>query len=215
MSEPDSNKPDPSRGALSVTTDNMPVPIRHQRALAQPRGGVTVRTKIAAAIVAALLLFATPALAQNEAPGGDPRDVVRPALQGGGRQGFFGVRGGVFSEEGEYAGPLVGIEGGFPLSSDRLFFNPNVEFAVADSFVLTVNGDFIFVLTPRSTAQLWIGAGVGYMDRRAFLRADRSGLVGNLLLGVGMGSSRVRPYVQAKAILGEESHWSFVFGVRF
>ena len=103
----------------------------------------------------------------------------------------------------------------FPLSSDRLFFNPNVELAVADSYVVTVNGDFSFVLTPRSTAQLWIGAGVGYINRSTFLRADRSGLVGNLLLGVGMGSRRVRPYVQAKVILGEESHWSFVFGVRF
>jgi len=165
-------------------------------------------------MIVALILLAPGGTAAQQAPPND-KTVVSPAPQGATLKGFFGVRGGIFVESGTFTGPLVGVEGAFPIWSDRLVFNPNAEFAVADNFILTLNGDFSFILTPQSTMQLWIGTGVGLIHRSAFLRHDQTDLAGNLFVGVTIGEVRVRPYVQVKAMLGKETHTSFVFGVRF
>ena len=137
------------------------------------------------------------------------------ATQDNGRQWSLGARGGVFREEGRYTGALLGFEVVIPISSGRMFFNPNLEIAAAHGAFLTVNADFGFVLTPQSTAKLWVGAGVGCFHRDQFLQAGTGGCVGNVLVGVGFGERRVRPYVQAKVAFGQASNGSMVFGLRF
>ena len=126
-----------------------------------------------------------------------------------------GVRGGVVSEEKTHTGAIAGFEIAVPLSSDRLVFNPNVELGAADNFILSANADIALVITPRSPAQAWVGAGAGLMQRSSFLREERRGAVGNLLFGVAFGRSRWRPYVQLKVVFGQGEHYVFAGGVRF
>ncbi len=165
------------------------------------------------ALLLVMLLLPVNAAAQQASPN-DLR-ASSPVPQGGSTRGSLGVRGGVFSEEGDYYGPLAGAEGWFLSRSGRFAFNPNLELAVADNFIFTISSDFALVLTPESKAQLWVGAGVGLIHRTGFLREDQTDVAGNLLFGLGKGGDGVRPYVQVKAMLSRETHMSFVFGVRF
>jgi hypothetical protein len=125
----------------------------------------------------------------------------------------FGVRGGYYTEVEK---PFLGAE--FLVRvAPRFYFNPNFEYVFVDnSTYMTFNGDFHYDFPTHSTTFAWLGAGA------ALVRVDPQGSAGarsdaaaNLLGGVGFRTGSVIPYFQVKAIVKDDSVFSFAFGLRF
>ena len=132
----------------------------------------------------------------------------------------FGVRGGVYNDA--EAG-FVGVE----LLTDitrRWYFNPNLEYVfVDDGDLYTVNLDAHYDLPTRSV-YTWLGAGVGVIfseldPPRGCRRCepeDETDLGLNLLGGVGFGRGQaIRPYIQGKVIVSDETEAVLAVGLRF
>lgn len=133
----------------------------------------------------------------------------------------FGVRGGVYSDDGD---PFVGAELLGNFHGTRWYYNPNVEVVFVDpGDLVTVNADFHYDVPTTTPFDVWLGAGgalvfrdYGNDGRRG--RADDSttdpGL--NLLGGLGFNpNGDVRPYVQGKLLLSDDSQAVLAFGLRF
>jgi len=106
----------------------------------------------------------------------------------------FGLRGGVYTDQSD---PFAGVELLAQIGSSRWYFNPNAE------YVFVEYGDLV-------TANALI-----FRDRPP--RRDDTDAGVNLLAGVGFkprGSS-VRPYIQGKLILADETEGVIAFGIRF
>lgn len=132
----------------------------------------------------------------------------------------FGVRGGLYTEDSD---PFLGVELLTRMGDSSWYFNPNVEAVFVDNGDLfTVNGDFHYDFEPAGSVDFWAGGGPALIfrdfDRGRFSRGDDSetdlGL--NLLAGIGFNpGASVRPYVQAKLILSDDTEGALAFGVRF
>jgi hypothetical protein len=165
-------------------------------------------------IIALLSLLPGAAAAQR----GFRMDTVVPhhAPQDGTIRGSFGVRGGVFAAGGDAAGPLVGIDGWFPMASGFLAFTPSLDFAFADDWFVIIGGDLCIVVAPRSPVRLWVGGGGSLIDRTAGpFGQDGTDFAPDLLLGIDTGDDELRFFVEAKAMFGDETRMSFVAGLRF
>jgi len=166
-------------------------------------------------IVALLLLLPGKATAQQ----GFRMDAVLPghAPQDGTIQGSFGVRGGVFAAGGDAVGPLVGIEGWFPMASGFLALTPSLDLAVADDWFVIIGADLCFVVAPRSPVRLWVGGGGSLIDRTSAGPFGQEGtdFAPDLLLGIDTGDDELRFFVEVKSIFGDETRMSFVAGLRF
>lgn len=133
----------------------------------------------------------------------------------------FGIRGGFYSD----------AEAGF-LGAEALmdvtrawYFNPNIEYVfVDDGSLWTINGDFHYDLPVQSNLAIWVGGGPAVIfseidPPRGCRRCEGSddtevGL--NLLGGVGFSKrGPIRPYVQGKVILSDNTEAAFAFGLRF
>lgn len=132
----------------------------------------------------------------------------------------FGVRGGVYSDDGD---PFVGAELLSNFHGTRWYFNPNVEVVFVDpGDLVTVNADFHYDVPTTAPFDVWLGAG-GALVYRDYGNGRRSrqddsttdpGL--NLLAGLGFNPhGAVRPYVQGKLLLSDESQAVLAFGLRF
>lgn len=130
----------------------------------------------------------------------------------------FGIRGGVYTD---HSDPFVGVELLTRLGSSPWFFNPNVEVVFPDNGdLITVNGDFHYDLPVEAPVYVWLGGGpaIVFSDRDHGPNANDSETdVGfNLLAGVGfLKGQAVRPYVQGKILVSDESEAVLAFGVRF
>ncbi len=132
------------------------------------------------------------------------------------------IRGGV--RVGEYTDAdetFVGGEIVVPLTQ-RLYFNPNVEWVFVDKATfLTGNFDLHYDWPVGPHAYVWLGGGLAY------LYVDPDGPIeshddwgANLLAGFGVRLGRnpsVLPYVQIKLILADDDYDEFVaaLGIRF
>lgn len=140
--------------------------------------------------------------------------IASPALA----QWDFGIRGGIYTEDSD---PFVGIEVLTRVGDTSWYFNPNFEAVFVDNGDLfTLNGDFHYDFEPAGSVDFWAGGGPAVIfrdfDRRR--RGDDSetdfGL--NLLAGIGFSPrASIRPYVQAKLILSDDTEGALAFGVRF
>jgi hypothetical protein len=127
-----------------------------------------------------------------------------------------GVRAGVYSDASE---GFVGVE----LLTDitpEWFFNPNLEYVFVDNGSLwTLNGDVHYDLDIGSPWAVWLGGGLGVIFREVDLPRGRSedetdlGL--NLLAGAGAQRGALRPYVQGKVIIADDTEAVIAIGLRF
>lgn len=128
----------------------------------------------------------------------------------------FGVRAGVFGSD-----AFVGAELLFPLQGSW-YLNPNVEWVFVDNGDLfTVNGDVHYDFEPAANFDVWAGGGLAVLfrdfDRPRFRDDDSETDVGvNLLAGVGfLPGNPIRPYVQGKITLSDDTEAGVAFGLRF
>lgn len=156
------------------------------------RTSTVLRTLIPAAVV--LALAAGPAAAQWD----------------------FGIRGGVYTDESD---PFVGIELLTRIGASQWYFNPNLEVVFPErGDLLTANFDFHYDVPVEAPIYVWFGGGpaIIYRDPDRPNRDDETDAGLNLLAGVGFLKGRpVRPYIQGKLILADESEGVLAFGVRF
>lgn len=131
----------------------------------------------------------------------------------------FGLRAGVYTEASEAA---IGAELLTRIgNSGHWFFNPNVEYVFVDNGDLaTLNMDFHYDINTRGPVFLWLGGGPGLIVRdpdRPPRRDTETDAAFNLLAGIGFNlrNSSVRPYVQGKLILSDETESAIAFGIRF
>ena len=113
--------------------------------------------------------------------------------------------------------PMVGIEGVTRMGSSKWFFNPNLELAFADhADIAALSGDFHYDFAIDEPIDLWAGGGPSILFRDPD-RGDGETDPGlNLLAGVGFNKGGdVRPYVQGKVVLSDDTEASVAFGVRF
>lgn len=143
--------------------------------------------------------------------------LVLPAVAHAGTD--FGIRGGIY---GDNADPLLGVELLTNLGPRGWFFNPNVEASFGDVVdTVSFNADVHYDLITTDPYQIWAGAGAAVIHRsfdRPFRRgSDNQTDVGlNLLVGAAFHRhAAVRPYVQAKAAISDDTEGSLVVGVRF
>src|SRR5689334_8875388 len=125
----------------------------------------------------------------------------------------FGVRGGLYSDaEAGFLGAelLTGI-------TRNWYFNPNLEYVfVDDGDLYTLNLDAHYDFNTRSPFYVWAGAGLAAIfsetDPPRFCRNCES----EDETGVGFGKGQaLRPYVQGKVILSDETEAAIAVGIRF
>lgn len=129
----------------------------------------------------------------------------------------FGVRGGLYSDASSgFVGVelLTGITGSW-------FFNPNAEYVfVDDGDLATINLDAHYDLPLRAPADVWLGGGLAVVfadDDRPRGNDDSETDIGvNLLAGVGfLRREAIRPYVQGKILIADETEAVIAVGIRF
>lgn len=150
-----------------------------------------------AVVVATILAFPSPAAAQVD----------------------LDVRGGVYTDlEDAFVG------GGVLMQLTReWYFNPNVEWVfVSPGDLWTLNADFHFDFATRGPLSIWAGVGpalvfqdfddAGIRGRRS---DDETDFGVNLLAGLGMATGEVRPYLQGKVLISDETEAVVALGLRF
>ena len=127
----------------------------------------------------------------------------------------FGVRAGLYSDAD------AGFLGGELLTgvTRNWFFNPNLEYVfVDDGSLYTLNLDAHYDLTTRSPYSLWVGGGpaVIFSDLDCRFCDSETDIGLNLLGGIGFWNRQaIRPYVQGKVTLSDNTEASIAFGLRF
>ena len=118
----------------------------------------------------------------------------------------WGVRAGIAVDRTD---PMFGVEAIMPISGN-FFFNPNIEHVFGDADYTSVNADvhYDFDLDRRDRF-VWVGVGA------ALLLADDTDFGGNVFAGYGWGGSSLRPYVQAKVVLADDTEGIIAAGLRF
>ena len=132
----------------------------------------------------------------------------------------FGVRGGVYTDDQD---PFAGVELLGSFDGTRWYYNPNVELVFVDNGdLVTANADFHYDLPADTPFDVWLGAGGAilfrdYDDDRFGRSVDSETDAGlNLLGGLGFNpGGDVRPYVQGKLLLSDDSQAVLAFGLRF
>ena len=154
------------------------------------------RTALALAVLLAAGLGAAPAAADTD----------------------FGVRGGLYSDA---EGGFLGVELLTDLTG-RWFLNPNAEYVfVDDGDLWTLNLDAHYDLPLQAPTDVWVGGGLAVIfaddDRPGRGDDDSETDIGvNLLAGVGfLRREAIRPYVQGKVVLSDETEAVLAVGVRF
>jgi hypothetical protein len=111
------------------------------------------------------------------------------------------------------------VGGGFltPLGASGWYFNPNLEWVLLDrGDLFTVNADFHNDLPMNGDLHGWLGAGLALVDRENRFGNGSSDVGLNLLGGVGFLRGRpVRPYLQAKILLSDDTEGVVAVGIRF
>ncbi len=136
--------------------------------------------------------------------------VAEPAAA----QWDFGVRGGVYTDQSD---AFVGVELLHRLGVGEWFFNPNLEWVfVENGDLVTLNADFHYDLRIDAPIYLWVGGGPAILFNNPDRGDDDTDAGLNLLVGVGfLPGEAVRPYVQGKVVLADETEAVLAFGVRF
>jgi hypothetical protein len=143
--------------------------------------------------------------------------VMAPAATPAAAEVDVGVRGGYYTDVGE---AFLGADLLMRISDTRWFFNPSLEYVFVDPGDLaTVNLDGHYDLeTDNDNLYVWLGGGPAIIFRDEENRGDdddETDLGLNLLAGVGWQLEALVPYLQAKAIVADDSEVVLAIGVRF
>ena len=130
----------------------------------------------------------------------------------------FGLRGGVYTDTEE---PFIGGEILFPIGSS-FYLNPNLEYVLIDNGDLyTVNLDFHYDFWGDRNLAAWLGAGAALIrteldpPRGRDRGVDETDFGVNLLAGIGAKRGTLRPYLQGKVILSDDTEAVIAVGLRF
>jgi hypothetical protein len=127
-----------------------------------------------------------------------------------------GVRGGFYSDA---SAGFLGAELLTPLPIARgWFLNPNFEYVfVDDGHLYTLNLDAHYDLNTRNEPYyFWLGGGPAVIFSGIDSSGSQTDIGLNLLAGVGFWKrGPVRPYVQGKVTISDNTEASIGFGVRF
>lgn len=126
----------------------------------------------------------------------------------------FGVRGGLYTDAEE---AFVGLEVLSRIQRSQWYFNPNLEWVFLDNGdMVTANFDLHYDFPTSGQFNAWLGGGPAVI----FTDPDRGdsdtepGL--NLIAGLGFNPHGVvRPYLQGKIILADDSEAVIAIGLRF
>ncbi len=124
-------------------------------------------------------------------------------------------RGGYYTdvEEGFVGGGLISDLG------NSWDINPNLEWVLTDGFdYLTVNGDVHYDFNAQSSGPaIWAGTGLALVHTSPDVPRgnDETDLGVNLFGGVGAKSGSVRPFMQLKGRVADNSETSVALGLRF
>lgn len=146
---------------------------------------------ILAALVLALLCAAPPAAAQVD----------------------LDVRTGVYSDESDLfvGGGVLG-----QWENSPWFYNPNVEWVfVENGDLITFNLDFHRDFDVDGPATVWLGAGPAIVLRSPDRGDDEADPGLNLLAGAGLTGGAVRPYLQGKILISDDTQAVLAIGLRF
>lgn len=130
-------------------------------------------------------------------------------------QGVDGdLRLGIYSDVGE---AFVGGGLLIRLDDSSWFLNPNLEYVFVErGDLITLNADFHYDLASEEAVDFWLGAGPALILRENRFGHDETDFGVNLFAGVGfLRDSVVRPFLQGKLVLSDESEGVFAFGIRF
>lgn len=131
------------------------------------------------------------------------------------------VRGGLYTDVEEAfigGGVLMPVTGNW-------FFNPNVEYVFIDPGSLwTINGDFHYDFAQRGNWSIWAGGGPAVVFRdfddasrrgQRARRDDETDFGANLLVGAGWTRGGIRPFIQGKVLISDETEAVIAVGLRF
>lgn len=125
---------------------------------------------------------------------------------------MIGLRGGYYFDASE---PFLGAEFLVRIAHS-VYFNPNFEYVFFDDHYYTVNADFHYDFPTRGDSYVWAGMGLGLVAIDPPGRAEQNTDAAlNLLFGIGLSRGSLVPYLQAKAIVADNSEFSLGFGLRF
>ncbi len=126
---------------------------------------------------------------------------------------LFGIRGGLYTDADK---PFLGAE--FLTGIARgVDFNPNLEYVFTDNMTyMTFNIDAHFDFYERTGSFMYFGGGLAiqYAKIDGYDESDTNTGV-NLFVGVGLNKKPVIPYLQAKAVLGDNDEIVIGVGLRF
>lgn len=123
------------------------------------------------------------------------------------------VRTGVYSDESDLfvGGGVLGRMGSSPW-----FYNPNVEWVfVENGDLITFNLDFHRDFDLDGPLTAWLGAGPAVVLRSPDVGDDEADPGLNLLAGAGFDGGAVRPYLQGKILISDDTQAVLAFGLRF
>ena len=127
-----------------------------------------------------------------------------------------GLRGGYYTDVGE---PFLGADLLMQIQDTRWFFNPNLEYVFVERGDLaTLNLDAHYDLdTNDKDFYVWLGGGpaIIFQDQGGRNDDNETDLGLDLLAGVGWQLESVVPYLQAKAIIADDSEVVLAVGIRF
>jgi hypothetical protein len=100
--------------------------------------------------------------------------------------------------------------------SGNWFANPNAEVIFRDSGDAgSINGDVHYDFPSNSSATYWLGAGAAIVHRNPGSGNGNTDLGLNLLAGLGARTGMVRPFVQGRVTVMEDTEATILVGVRF
>ncbi|MDX1384885.1 MAG: hypothetical protein R3190_14630 [Thermoanaerobaculia bacterium] len=104
-----------------------------------------------------------------------------------------------------------------PLGDSGWDFNPNLELVFVDRGDLaTLNFDFTYDLIDEAELDFWLGAGAALVLRENRRGDDETDAGLNLLAGAGfLPEQSVRPFVQGKVLISDDTEFVLAFGIRF
>ncbi|HEX5758556.1 MAG TPA: hypothetical protein VF121_05140 [Thermoanaerobaculia bacterium] len=105
----------------------------------------------------------------------------------------------------------------------RWFFNPNLEYVfVDDGSLWTLNADAHYDFDVETPLAVWAGGGLAVIFRefddprlRRLNEDDDTEIGLNLLAGVGAKRGAMRPYLQGKIVIADETEAVIAVGLRF
>jgi hypothetical protein len=126
----------------------------------------------------------------------------------------YDLRLGVYTDAGGLAigGGLLSSVG----TSDRWFFNPNIELAFGDNERdVTLNGDLHYDFASAGSWSVYMGGGPAIVATDPDIGDSKTDLGLNVLGGMSMVRGASRPFVQLKGILSDNSELALMGGIRF